>query len=87
VERLQRRRGRCGCGERVEDVTSHPRSVRRSSRSPGSTTMQHDPAYADVLTRPGPNGPVGTSFVAPTSYEDLVGRREAFLVWSERRWG
>jgi len=49
-------------------------AVRRdaSSRIPCSIqqiarlyAFQHDPQYADVLTRPGANGPVGTAFVAP----------------------
>jgi anthranilate 3-monooxygenase (FAD) / 4-hydroxyphenylacetate 3-monooxygenase len=74
-------------GERVEDVTAHPAFRAPIQQIARLYDMQHDPAYADVLTRPGPNGPVGTSFVAPTSYDDLVGRREAFRVWSEATLG
>jgi len=74
-------------GERVEDVTSHPAFRAPTRQIARLYDMQHEPAYADVLTRPGPNGPIGTSFVAPTSYADLVGRREAFQVWSEATLG
>jgi anthranilate 3-monooxygenase (FAD) / 4-hydroxyphenylacetate 3-monooxygenase len=74
-------------GERVEDVTGHPAFRAPIQQIARLYDMQHDPAYADVLTRPGPNGPVGTSFVPPTSYDDLVGRREAFRVWSEATLG
>ncbi|MDT7777060.1 MAG: anthranilate 3-monooxygenase / 4-hydroxyphenylacetate 3-monooxygenase [Pseudonocardiales bacterium] len=74
-------------GERVEDVTAHSAFRAPIQQIARLYDMQHDPAYADVLTRPGPNGLVGTSFVAPTSYDDLVGRREAFRVWSEATLG
>ncbi|MFC4943580.1 4-hydroxyphenylacetate 3-monooxygenase, oxygenase component [Pseudonocardia sp. GCM10023141] len=74
-------------GERIEDVTSHPALRRPIQQIAALYDMQHDPQFRDVLTRPGPHGPVGTAFVAPTSYDDLVARREAYRVWSEATLG
>jgi anthranilate 3-monooxygenase (FAD)/4-hydroxyphenylacetate 3-monooxygenase len=74
-------------GERVEDVTTHPALARPTRQIAKLYDMQHDQQFRDVLTRPGPHGPVGTAFVAPTSYDDLVGRREAYRVWSEATMG
>jgi anthranilate 3-monooxygenase (FAD)/4-hydroxyphenylacetate 3-monooxygenase len=74
-------------GERVDDVTAHPAFARPTARIAALYDMQHDPAHRDVLTRPGPNGPVGTAFVAPASYADLVARREAYRLWSEATLG
>jgi len=88
VERLQKTPREVWLrGERVEDVTRHPAFRAPIQQIAQLYDMQHDPQYAEVLTRPGPNGPVGTAFVAPKSYEDLVGRREAFRVWSEATLG
>jgi anthranilate 3-monooxygenase (FAD) / 4-hydroxyphenylacetate 3-monooxygenase len=74
-------------GKRVEDVTVHPTlraSVRQIARL---YDMQHDAEFADALTRPGADGPVGVSFVAPRTYEDLLARREAYRVWAESTFG
>jgi 4-hydroxyphenylacetate 3-monooxygenase len=48
--------------------------------------MQHDPGLRDVLTYDSPTSGerVGTSFLEPRSYEDLVRRREMMHVWA--RW-
>ena len=74
-------------GERVEDVTEHP-ALRRPIRQLAHLyDMQHDPAYRGVLTRDGPNGPVGTSFYAPRSQGDLEHRRRAYQVWAEATLG
>jgi len=74
-------------GERLEDVTTHPAFRRPIEQIVQLYDMQHDPVYADVLTRPGPDGPVGASFVPARSYADLVARREAYKVWSEATMG
>ncbi|MFI9616480.1 4-hydroxyphenylacetate 3-monooxygenase, oxygenase component [Streptomyces sp. NPDC052023] len=74
-------------GERVADVTRHPALRRPIEQIARLYDMQHDPAYAGTLTRPGPRGPVGISFVPPRSYEDLVARRRAFHLWSEATLG
>jgi 4-hydroxyphenylacetate 3-monooxygenase len=47
--------------------------------------MQHDPAYKDILTYPSPSSgqPVATAFLAPTTADDLVKRRNAFKIWAD----
>lgn len=74
-------------GERVEDVTSHPSFRAPTAQIARLYDMQHDPATARALTRPGPTGPVGAAFLAPTTYDDLVARREAYRVWAEATLG
>lgn len=74
-------------GKRVEDVTSHPAFRRPVEQIAHLYDMQHDPRYADVLTRPGPDGPVGASFVPARSHADLIARRKAYQVWSEATLG
>lgn len=74
-------------GERVDDVTTHPALRRPIEQIAHLYDMQHDPAYADVLTRPGPDGPIGASFAVPRSHADLVARRKAFAVWSQATLG
>ena len=70
-------------GERVKDVTTHP-AFRNTARTLARLyDLQHDPAYRDVLTVPGPNGDrIGTSFIQPRSVEDLVKRREMVYTWA-----
>jgi 4-hydroxyphenylacetate 3-monooxygenase len=47
--------------------------------------LQHDPACKDILTYPSPlsGQPVGTSFLQPTTLDDLVRRRKAFKIWAD----
>jgi len=74
-------------GERVEDVTTHPALRRPVEQIAGLYDMQHDPACRDMLTRPGPDGPIGTAFAVPHTYDDLVARRKAFAVWARATLG
>jgi anthranilate 3-monooxygenase (FAD) / 4-hydroxyphenylacetate 3-monooxygenase len=74
-------------GTRVEDVTTHPALAAPIEQIAHLYDIQHDPELGPVLTRPGPDGPIGIAFVPPRSYEDLVARREAFRVWSEATLG
>src|SRR5689334_22591200 len=76
-------------GKRVDEVTAHPAFRRPVERLAQLYDMQHDPAYADILTAPSPSSgqPVGTAFLAPRSHADLVKRREAFRVWAEATFG
>ena len=69
-------------GERVDDVTTHPAFIRPVQHLARLYDMQHEDAYRSILTRPGARGSVGAAFVAPRTYDDLVGRREAFLILS-----
>lgn len=74
-------------GEQIKDVTSHPALKRPIEQIAKLYDMQHDPRYADVLTKPGPNGPIATSFVIPKTQQELIARREAFELWSRATLG
>ncbi|MCW2725217.1 MAG: 4-hydroxyphenylacetate 3-monooxygenase, oxygenase subunit [Frankiales bacterium] len=88
VERLQKTPREVWLrGERIADVTAHPAFRRPLAQIAHLYDMQHDPRFADVLTRPGSHGPVGTAFVAPRSYDDLIARRAAYRLWSEATFG
>lgn len=51
--------------------------------------MQHDPKLRDVLTYESPTtgDRVGTSFMVPTTHDDLVKRRRAASVWAQESFG
>src|SRR5215470_4916743 len=70
-------------------VASHPafRNVVRSFAE--LYDMQHDPRYREILTYPSPatGEPVATSFLPPTTPEDLTKRRQAFKLWADRSFG
>src|ERR1700742_362523 len=76
-------------GKRVADVTAHPAFKRPVQRLAQLYDMQHDPAFAEILTYKSPTSgdPVGTAFMAPRHHDDLVKRREAFRVWAEATFG
>ena len=76
-------------GKRVADPTTHPAFKRPVERLAHLYDMQHDPAYAGILTYPSPSSgkPVGTAFMAPRSHADLVKRRKAFQLWAEATFG
>ena len=70
-------------------VADHPafRNVVRSYAD--LYDMQHDPAFRDVLTYLSPvtGEPVATSFLQPTTPDDLTKRRQAFKAWADRSFG
>jgi anthranilate 3-monooxygenase (FAD)/4-hydroxyphenylacetate 3-monooxygenase len=74
-------------GVRVENVADHPFFRKPVEQIAKLYDMQHDPEHAHVLTRPGPNGPVGISFVPPRTGEDLLDRRKAYTLWAEATFG
>lgn len=76
-------------GERVADVTAHPRLGRAARALAALYDLQHDPAYQDRLTYPSPTTgePVSLAFLQPRSVEDLVRRRGMFQTWAEQSGG
>lgn len=76
-------------GKRIEDVTAYPPFQRPIERIAHLFDMQHDPAHAGVLTGmvAETNERVGTTFMVPRSYEDIVKRRKAFRLWAESTFG
>jgi 4-hydroxyphenylacetate 3-monooxygenase len=71
-------------GERVEDVTTHA-ATRNAVRSYARLyDMQHDPGLRDTMTYALRGGErVGTSFLTPTSVDDLARRHAMMRVWAE----
>ena len=69
-------------GERVADVTAHPRLRRMAHTLAGLYDLQHSPEFHDTITFPSPTSgePVSLSFLVPETYEDLIRRRKALEV-------
>ncbi|MCS0504626.1 4-hydroxyphenylacetate 3-hydroxylase family protein [Ancylobacter mangrovi] len=75
-------------GERVERVTEHP-AFRQAARSvAGLYDFQAEPAQREKMTfDPGNGRRVSRAWQLPTSYEELVARREALVAWAELHHG
>ena len=69
-------------GERVEDVTTHPKLARMAQTLADVYDLQHDPLYRDELTFTSPSSgePVPVSYIIPHSKEDLDRRHRAFEI-------
>ena len=76
-------------GERVEDVTTHPKLARMAKTLAGVYDLQHDPAlHADMtFTSPSSGEPVALSFLLPESYDDLLRRRRALEIVADHAHG
>jgi anthranilate 3-monooxygenase (FAD)/4-hydroxyphenylacetate 3-monooxygenase len=76
-------------GQRVDDVANHPAFRASTQRIAELYDLQLDPARAGDLLYESPTtgDPVGTAFLQPRSYEDLVKRRRAFQAFSEHTLG
>jgi 4-hydroxyphenylacetate 3-monooxygenase len=67
-------------GETVTgDIPGHPAFRNVVNSYAELYDMQHDPAYSGALTYPSPTSgePVATSFLVPTTPQDLAKRRSA----------
>ena len=76
-------------GERVEDVTAHPK-LRRMARTLASVyDLQHDPETRALMSFESPVSGESTSlsYMIPRSVEDLVRRRGAFEVTARASFG
>jgi 4-hydroxyphenylacetate 3-monooxygenase len=77
------------CGERVQDVTTHP-AFRNGVRSIASLyDMQHDPALRDDMTYVSPTtgDRVGLSFITPRTVQDLERRHTMMAHWARATCG
>ena len=76
-------------GERVADVTAH-RAFRNSVASAAYLyDYQRSPGQAGRMTfvSPATGGRVSRAWQLPTSYQELVARREALTAWAETHFG
>ena len=74
-------------GERVDDVTTHPKLFRMAKTLADIYDLQVSPEYRDIMTfkSPSTGDPVAISYKIPESQEDLLERRKALEVvahWS-----
>ena len=69
-------------GERVGDVTTHPKLGRMAHTLARVYDLQNDPRYTAEMTFTSPSSgePVALSFLIPQSAEDLARRRRAFEI-------
>jgi 4-hydroxyphenylacetate 3-monooxygenase len=76
-------------GELVGDATEHPAFRNSIQTAAGLYDYQADPANAEAMTFESPtNGRrVNRAWQMPESYEDLVQRREALVLWAEQHGG
>src|SRR5919204_6103905 len=76
-------------GERVTDVTRHPRLAGCAASLAENFDLQHDPACADVLTSISPRtgAPISRAWHLPRSASDLRKGREMFELIERRAGG
>ena len=72
-------------GERVEDVTTHPKMKRMAETLAGIYDLQHDPELQEKMTFQSPTSgkPVALSYLVPESMDDLMRRRRALEIVAE----
>ena len=72
-------------GERVEDVTTHPKMRRMAETLAGIYDLQHDPELQEKMTFRSPTSgePVALSYLVPESMDDLMRRRRALEIVAE----
>ncbi len=76
-------------GERVEDVTTHPKLGRMAQTLAEVYDLQHDPKLRDELTFKSPSSgePVAVSYQIPRSHDDLLRRRRAHEIVADHSHG
>ena len=69
-------------GERVEDVTTHPKLARMAQTLAGVYDLQHDPALHDQMTFESPSSreAVPLSYLIPRTAEDIERRHRALEI-------
>ena len=72
-------------GERVEDVTTHPKMRRMAETLAGIYDLQHDPKLQEKMTFRSPTSgePVALSYLVPENMDDLMRRRRALEIVAE----
>jgi 4-hydroxyphenylacetate 3-monooxygenase len=76
-------------GERVADVTAHPRLARTARTIAALYDLQHDPDLCEQMTFPSPSSgePVALSHIIPRTLTDLLRRRRALEIVAEATCG
>ena len=76
-------------GERVEDVTTHPKLGRMAATLARIYDLQHAPETRDQMSFDSPEtgDPISMSYMIPETVDDLVKRRGAFEVTARESFG
>ena len=76
-------------GERIEDVTTHPKTARMAQTIAKVYDLQHDATLrADMtFTSPSIGEPVALSYIVPESHDDLARRRRALEIVADWSFG
>ena len=76
-------------GERVEDVTAHPKLERMAQTLASVYDLQHDPELHDQMTFKSPSSgePVALSYIIPETQDDLMRRRKALEIVAHASYG
>ena len=72
-------------GERVADVTTHPKLKRMAQTLAGIYDLQHSPELHEKMTFASPTSgePVGLSYLVPENHDDLMRRRVSLEIVAE----
>jgi len=76
-------------GERVEDVTTHPKLARMAQTMASIYDLQHDPKHHQdmVFQSPSSGEPVALSYMIPETIDDLLRRRRALEIVAHDSYG
>ena len=76
-------------GERVEDVTAHPKLERMAQTLASVYDLQHDPELHEQMTFESPSSgePVALSYIIPETQDDLMRRRKALEIVAHASYG
>ena len=76
-------------GERVDDVTAHPKLSRMARTLADLYDLQHKPDLHDRMTfsSPSTSDPVALSYIVPRTQDDLLRRRGALEIVAEASYG
>lgn len=82
IERLQKANNNIYIhGERVDDVTTHPKFKGVVKSMAKLYDMQHDNPERMLYTSPTTGNKVGKTFMVPETIDQLIERREAIMEW------
>ena len=76
-------------GERIDDVTTHPKTRRMAATLASLYDLQRDPATRDIMAFESPESgePVSLSFLIPHTVDDLIRRRRALETTARASFG
>ncbi len=76
-------------GERVDDVTAHPKLSRMAHTLAALYDLQHDPELREQMTFKSPTSgaPVSLSYIVPETVDDIARRRKCLEIFAQAHHG